>query len=187
MSKHQIERARAHELIVPSLVANAKMIEALNPHFIYRFECLDPSGRLKWVDEFINVVTTVGKNYLLDAGFRGGTPVTTWYLALIDNAGFSAVAAADTAASHAGWAESTAYSNGTRPAATWSAAASGQIAPSAASAFNINAAATIKGAGVISNSTKGGTTGTLYSAGAFAANRGVDTGDTLNVSLTLAL
>lgn len=118
---------------------------------------------------------------------NSSSAVSSGQKGLIDNAGFSAVAAADTAASHAGWAESTAYSNGTRPAATWSAAASGQIAPSAASAFNINAAATIKGAGVISNNTKGGTTGTLYSAGAFAANRGVDTGDTLNVSLTLAL
>src|SRR5690606_35147126 len=44
---------------------------------------------------FKNGITNEGKNYLLDAAFSGGTPITTWYLGLIDNSGYSALAATD--------------------------------------------------------------------------------------------
>jgi hypothetical protein len=94
------------------------------------------------------------------------------------------VAAGDTSASHAGWTESTAYSNGTRPAPSWGAAAAGSKA-STATAYNINGTDTIKGAFLITNSTKGGSTGVLYSAGLFSGgDRAVVNGDTLNVTYT---
>jgi hypothetical protein len=48
-------------------------------------------------------------------------------------------------------------------------------------------AATIAGAFLVDNSTKGGTTGTLYGAGDFNADRSVSNGDTLNVQVDLSI
>lgn len=138
----------------------------------------------KWDEEFDNLVTTVGKNDLLTNQFKGSSYTAAWYLGLIDNASFSAVAAGDTMSSHAGWIESTAYSDGARKTLSFGTASSGSLAATAAS-FSINATATINGAFSVTNSTKGGTTGTLYSAGSFSATRTVGNGDTLNVTLTV--
>jgi hypothetical protein len=56
-------------------------------------------------------------------------------------------------------------------------------------AFTINGTTTVGGAFLISNSTKGGTTGTLFSAADFASpgDRSVANGDTLNVTYTFSL
>ena len=139
-----------------------------------------------WEDTFENLVVTVGKNYLLETSFRGGTAVTTWYVGLKDT---GTVAAADTMGSHAGWAELTGYSNSVRPTLTLAAAASGSTDNSAAKAsFTINATASIYGGFVTSNNTVGGTTGTLYGAGDFTVSpRSVVSGDTLNVQVTLTV
>jgi hypothetical protein len=55
--------------------------------------------------------------------------------------------------------------------------------------FSINATTTVGGAFLISNNTKGGTTGVLFSAADFAApgDRAVVNGDTLNVTITLSV
>jgi hypothetical protein len=55
--------------------------------------------------------------------------------------------------------------------------------------FNINGTATIAGAFLSSNSTKSGTTGTLFSASKFTSpgDRAVSSGDTLNVTYTFSL
>lgn len=140
--------------------------------------------RETWGEDFCNLVTTVGKNDLLTNQFKGSSYTAAWYLGLIDNASFSAVAAGDTMSSHAGWIESTAYSDGTRKTLSFGTASSGSLAASAVS-FSINGSATINGAFCVTNSTKGGTTGTLYSAGSFAATRTVANGDQLNVTLTV--
>ena len=104
--------------------------------------------------EFPNGITNEGKNKLLDVMFHGGTPVTTWWLGMIDNAGYTALAATDTYAnigqSGNQWAEFTGYTdaaNGesasTRPAWTVGAA-SGQAATNASPVvFNITGAGTV--------------------------------------------
>lgn len=144
--------------------------------------------RLVWRDGFKNLVTTVGLNKLLDATLKTGLSSPAWYVGLVDNAGFSAFAAADTSASHGGWTESTAYSDGTRQAFTPGAIAAGSVSNSASKAtFNINATATLKGAFMIDNSTKGGSTGTLYGEGAFSSNRDVASGDVLSVTVTATI
>lgn len=138
----------------------------------------------KWVDEAHNLVTTVGKNFLLDTLLAGSAYTAAWYLLLVDGGSTPTYAAGDTAASHAGWTENVGYSNANRPTPSWGSAAAGSKA-STATAFNINATGTIAGAGLISNSTKSGTTGTLYSCGSFSGgNRSVVNGDTLNVTYT---
>lgn len=170
-----------------SLIARPGIAEILKFGFRYDFQCFDHRGRLRWQESFKNLVVTVGKNDALDKYFAGSAYTAAFFLGLVDNAGWSAFAAGDTMASHAGWAESTAYSQGTRPALAFSAASGGSKATSAASVFSINAGTTtLKGGFVATNSTKGGTTGILFSAGAFAANRVVESGDTLNANLTVS-
>lgn len=156
------------------------------PRAVFLVTCFDRDGNVKWEDEARNLVTTAGKNDLLDKYLKGSAYTAAWFVGLIDLTSYSAIAAADTAASHAGWIEATAYSESTRPALTLGTVAAGSVDNSASKAtFSINATKTIKGAFTISNSTKGGTTGTLYNAALFSGgDRAVNNGDTLAVQAT---
>lgn len=179
------EQANALHRTEAGLVIPRSMQEIMEaPIFMFDVECFDKNGNVKWKEHFHNLVMTGGKNDLLDKYFGGSGYTAAWYMGLVDNAGWSAYAAGDTMASHAGWAESTAYSNTNRPTVSFSAASAGSKATSTAVAFNINASATIRGAFLATNNTKGGTTGILYSAGSFSATRAVENGDTLNVTGT---
>jgi len=150
----------------------------------YTAKCYDKDGNLKWEAKAPNLVTTAGKNDILTNQFKGSAYTAAWYIGLVDNSGFSAYAAADTMSSHAGWTESTVYSNATRVAPSFGTASAGSLA-STATAFTINGAATLDGCFLTTVSTKGGTTGTLYSAGAFTGgDRTVANLDTLNITYT---
>ena len=150
----------------------------------YSVECVKADGTLRWKDEVQNLVTTVGKNLVLDTVIAGASYTAAWYLGLVDGAAAPTYSANDSAASHEGWIENTAYSNSGRPAPSWGAASAGSKASSAVS-FNINAYAVLAGCFLINNATKGGTSGVLYSCGSFAGgNKAVSSGDTLNVTYT---
>lgn len=151
----------------------------------YEIECWR-DGCLIWTDAFWNLVTTVGKNALLDMTFYSGLVSPLWYVGLVNNASFSQYVAADTMASHAGWLEATGYSNASRPAYTVAAASAGSLSNNASRAlFTINATATIRGAFLTTVATKGGSTGILYGEGDFAATRAVISGDILSIKITL--
>lgn len=149
------------------------------PAFTYAVECIGPDGKLKWRDGFHNLVTTAGKNDIIDKYFKGSAYTAAWYLGL---KGTGSAAVGDTLASHAGWSEVTPYS-GNRPAITFGTTSGGSNTATSVS-YTINATATVAGAFVSSVNT--GTAGTLYSAGDFAASRSVANGDTLNVTLTVS-
>ena len=182
------EKADPVSMSAAGIGRNSGMAESAIASGVYVVECFDADGNLKWSDQFDNLVTTVGKNDALDKYLAGSAYTATWYLGLIDSTGYTAVAVGDTAASHAGWTENTGYSQGARPVASWSAAAAGSKALSTPAVFNMTATATIKGAILINNSTKAGTTGVLYSAGLFSGgDKPVQNGDTLNVSYAASL
>lgn len=190
----QGENIKLDEQSGASVEKNAATGESIAMTGHYAVECYGADGQLKWQENIENLVVNVGKIDILDKYFTGSTYTAVWYLGLVDGASTPTYNAADTMASHAGWTENTGYAAATRPAPTWgSATATGGGAGSAgtgskattATAFSINATSTIAGAFLTTVNTKGGTTGTLYSAGSFTGgNRSVTSGDTLNVTYT---
>jgi len=144
---------------------------------------------LKWKETIENVVTTVGKNNMLDNHLAGSAYTAAWFMGLISNVSYTTgPAAGDTMATHGGWTESTNYAAATRPAPSFAAASGGSKATSANVSFSMNATDTIKVCFLNSVNTKGGTTGTLFSAGLFTGgDQPVVNGNTLNVSYTATL
>jgi len=181
-----VEKINITDTTDASVVRGGSLGDTVDPHGYYTFTCIGPDGNVKWEDDIDNLVTTVGKNALLDVFFGTGVQgagKTTWYMGLANSA--PTVAAGDTMASHSGWEEKTGYSQSTRPAITFSAASSGSKATASVVAFSINATATIGGAFVANNNTKSETSSTLYSVGAFTVgDKIVTSGDTINVTYT---
>lgn len=193
----QNEKANANENNDASVIRGAGHNEQANAHGVFTAKCYDKDGNLKWEDTFPNVVTTVGKNLALDTYLAGsGYTVVGPFMGLISLISYTAVAAADTMASHAGWLEAGTANAPTytapRKTAAWSAASAGSKALSAALSFSITGTGTVKGCflvyGTGAVSTIDNTSGTLYSAGLFTGgDKAVVNTDVLNVSYTASL
>lgn len=166
-------------------------------HGRYHCVCRDKDGNVKWEDWIENTVATVGKNLSLDTILAGSAyTVTGPYMGLISSASYSAISAADTMASHAGWLEAGSANaptfSGTRQTAVFSAASAGAKALSAALTFTFTGSGTVKGAFIVFGSgavaTLGSTAGTLLSAGLFSGgDKTVASSDTLSVSWSLSM
>ena len=160
---------------------------------VYKIQCFDAQGNLKWEAESKNLVVNVGLQDMNAKYFTGSAYTAAWYIGLYGAGASNTPAASDTMSSHAGWTENTGYSNATRPACTFATptTANPSVATNSASpaSFNINATSTVGGAFLTSNNTVGGTTGTLFSAADFGApgDRSVASSDILNVTYTLSL
>lgn len=165
------------------LARSGQDVEAVHASGVYTVECRGADGALKWSDEIKNLVTTVGKNDLLDKYLAGSAYTASLKLGL-KGAGTAVIG--DTMASHASWAEITAYS-GTRATPAFSAASAGSKATSSAASFSINGTATVAGCFLVSggSATISDTSGILYSAGDFTGgSRSVVNGDSLSVTYT---
>ena len=184
MNKHA-EKLSANEQSGARIGIIDAVSEALNARGHYTVDCHDADGNLIWSEKIQNLVTTVGKNNILDNHLSGANYTAAWYIGLISITGYAAVAAGDTMASHAGWKEDTNYSQTARPATSFSSASGGSKSLSAGVVFTISAPTTIKGCFLASDPTKNGTTGLLYSAGLFTGgDQPVVAGNTLTVSYT---
>lgn len=138
--------------------------------------------------EVDNLVTNEGKNKMLDVMFHSIAAIATWYMGLIDNAGFTAIAAADSHTSHAGWSEFVAYDEATREEWAEDAAASQAISNITLMEFTMNATGSVKGAFLASISTKGSTgAATLWNATAFSSAISVIDNDVLRLTYTVSL
>jgi len=146
----------------------------------------NPNGVLFWEDlNLHNIVVNQGLDHVLDTQLSGGTPVTTWYVELIDG-GPPTLVAGDTYQSHAGWTEVTNY---TGERQTWvDGGVSAQSVSNSGSpaSFAILGAVTVGGVALVSFATKSDvSTGKfMYSEVAFSSDRGLDTGDTLEITYT---
>lgn len=172
-------------------------VEHADARGVYVIECIGADGMLKWRDNAQNLVTTVGKNEVLDRVLSGsGYTVTGPYLGLISSTSYSAVATSDTMASHGGWMEAGGVNaptySGSRKTAVWATASAGSKALSAPLSFAITGSGTVKGCfmvlGAAATNSIDGTAGILLSAGLFTGgDKAVANGDTLNVNYSIGL
>jgi hypothetical protein len=187
------EKAKSTDIVSASMVRQVEPTEKVKAGGKFAIQCFDKDGNLKWEAESKNLVVNVGLQDMNTQYFKGSTYTAAWYIGLYGAAASNNPAAGDTASSHAGWTENTTYSNANRPTATFGTATTADpsvISNSASPAsFNINGTTTIGGAFLISNNTKGGSTGVLFSAADFQSpgDRSVVSGDTLNVTYTFSL
>lgn len=176
--------------------ASANELVGVEGH--YHVECRDKDGNLKWEESFPNLVNAVGKELLFDTLLRTSGTYTTVgpFLGLIDGAS-PTFAASDTMASHSGWTEFVNYTVGgsaVRGTAVFSASTSTGATPTnvttcAASAITYTitgGGGTVGGCFLVTgsgaSSTQSNTSGTLYSAGAFAVAKVTTAGDTVSVT-----
>jgi hypothetical protein len=182
------EKVRAAASVGAEVLRCAALLEDVGVHGRFEVECVGPDGKLKWRDVIDNLVTTVGKNDLLDKYLAGAAYTQTVRMGL---KGAGSAVVGDTQASHGAWLEQGLANaptyTGNRPSPSFSAASGGSKATSAAVSFAITSSGTV--AGVFINNggsaTKDDTTGVLYSAGDFTGGtKTVANGDTLNVTYT---
>ena len=187
------EKSKAADLLVAGVSAGSDADAAASAGGVFTVQCFDKDGNLKWEAKKHNLVVNAGLQDMNAKYFLGSSYTATWYLGLYGAGSTNNPAAGDTMASHAGWTEVTAYSQATRPACSFATptTANPSVATNSASpaTFSINGTTTVGGAFLTSNSTKGGTTGTLFSAADFGSpgDRSVVSGDTLTVTYTFSL
>lgn len=184
------DQINPQESIGATVIRGAGHEERLALVGVYEAWCVGPDGKEKWRDTIKNLVTTVGKNDLLDKYLKGSSYTQTIVMGL---KGAGSAAAGDTQASHAGWTErggtnAPAYT-GNRKAVTMGSASSGSsVSPT--QAFAITSSGTVDGCFINNggSATKDDTTGVLFSAGDFSGGaKTVANGDTINVTYTLSV
>lgn len=188
-----VEKSKTEDNAAASVQRNSGTEAELRASGRFSVQCHGPDGQLKWESQSKNLVVNVGLKDMNDKYFLGSGYTATWFLGLYGAAASNNPAATDTIATKPGWVEQVPYSNATRPVCTFAPATT--AAPSvitnsgSPAVFNINATATLGGAFLVSNNTKGGTTGILFSAADFAApgDRAVTSGDTITVTYTFSL
>jgi hypothetical protein len=187
------ETANSVDAIATQVISGGGVQDQSKAGGAFIVQCFDKDGVLKWESAKHNLVVNVGLQDMNAKYFTGSAYTAGWFIGLYGAAASNNPAAGDTAASHAGWVEVTAYSQATRPAATFgtpTAANPSVISNSGSPAqFSINGTTTVGGAFLISNNTKGGTTGILFSAADFQApgDRAVVSGDIINVTYQFSL
>ena len=189
------EKASCGDNAVASLQANVTIPEGMGVEGFYKIECRDAAGKLKWDEEFPNLVVAVGKQLMLDTLLKGTSySVTGPFLGLISNS--TTFAAADTMSSKT-WTEFTNYTVGgsaVRGTAVFASATSTGTTPtnvttSAAAAITYTitgAGGTVYGCFLVTGTgavnTLSSTAGVLYSEGNFAVAKAVTSGDTVSVT-----
>jgi hypothetical protein len=186
------EIAKFGDSVVASAAFAPGATELFGLEGVYKVECYDAQGNLKWSDVIENLTTNVGRKSLLDSYFAntGGGAV------VMGLKGTGTAAYTDTQSSHSGWLEvglanAPTYS-GTRKTPAFSAATSANpsvLTTSAAVVFSMTGSGTVAGAfiNIGGSSTIDNTTGTLFSAGDFTAgSKTVTSGDSINVSYQLS-
>jgi hypothetical protein len=188
-----VDQAKSTDVVGSQLTRTLSSKDKVAAGGVFSIQCFDKEGNLKWEAKEHNLVVNGGLQDMNDKYFKGSGYTATWHIGLYGAGATNTPAAGDTAASHVGWTEVTPYSNATRPTATFGTPTTADPSvinnTSSPAQFNINATSVVGGAFLISDSTKGGTTGVLFSASDFAApgDRSVASGDTLNVTYQFSL
>lgn len=161
------------------------VLPSLTPEGVWSLQHIRNGEVIGCQPVIFNGITDEGKTSNLDVYFRNQTQLASWYFGLVDNSGFTAFDDADVMTSHSGWSEFVTYSEATRVQWSPDAAASNSISNATPATINITATATLKGGFIVSNSTKSGTSGTLWATVAFTSNVDVVNGDQLKLTYTV--
>lgn len=188
MNEMNLEQNASVKLVKAEDRGIQPLLDLFNPKGKFIVEHFDKDGNKKGEYEFPNGITNVGKNLILNVMFNDATQIAnnSWFIGLIDSSGFTALADADTMSSHGGWNEFTSYSDATRIAWGSQTSSAQSTSNSTPATFNINGSGTVKGVFIVSNSTKSGTTGSLWATALFAADVPVTNGDQLKVTYTVS-
>ena len=172
-------KGKEKKIVIPSF---------FNPKGRFNVDHFDRLGNLLGQYQFPNGITDEGKDLILDVMFNDVTAIAnnSWFLGLIDLSGFTALADADTMASHGGWNEFTSYSEANRVAWGSGVSSSQSTTNSSPATFNITGSGTIKGVFAPTNNTKSGTSGNLWATALFSADVPVSNGDQLKVTYTVS-
>lgn len=190
------ESVTAADAVAVAMRAQTRVAEDTKINGVFDVQCHDADGKLLWRETVHNVVTTVGKDLMLDTTLAGSAyTVVGPFLGLISSVSFTAAAAADTMASHAGWLEAGGANAPTmsspRGPCAWSAAASGSKALATAATYNLTGGGTLQGCFLVMGTgavnTVGSTAGTLYSAAAFGTPQPVIAGNVVSVAYSSSL
>ena len=148
----------------------------------------DKHGRLKKELVAYNGITNAGKDLLLDVMFHAESPITPWFMGIINALPTAPILAdTDTMPSHPGWAETDIYSEATRPEWVEDPASNQQITNPAKTIFTIDEAGTVAGFFLTSDNTKLGASEELWSTALFAeGDQVVVSSDTIEVTYTLS-
>jgi hypothetical protein len=144
-------------------------------------------GEVIGIDEWHNIVTNEGIEYLLEAGLAvdSVTQEASWYVGLI-KVSSPTIVNADTLAVHAGWSEADPGTDYTGDRQAWvGAAATGtttKTTTNSASKASFPILGTFVASGAFLASVATGTGGILYAAGEYTGgDRSVQNGDTLEI------
>lgn len=154
--------------------------------FTYTFSRFDAQGRLAEVDQFTNLIPTLGRDYMLDVLFGAGTRLPGFFVGLIGAAGYTPAATDTPAYLAVNAAEVVAYGT-VRPAfdgainqGVWS----NSLAPAS---MTFTAPVTVYGGFLQSNSAFNSATGLLLSAAKAASPRTYAAGESLQVVTAISL
>ncbi len=159
---------------------------------IHHFAPPKKSGNRDLIDiyKFHNDITNIGINNMFDVHFpvpsAEASQITQWFFGVINSASYTAVAAADTMASHTGWIEFTNYSESTRPQWIPIASSGRTKTNTVTSNMTITAIGTLVGVFVTSGSAKSGTTGILWSTALYGSTFPVAIDDLLKINYAVS-
>jgi len=183
------DKLNTADIVTASCKYNNQPSDTMSVHGHYHAVCYGADGKVKWEEGFDNLVTTVGKNCMLDTNFAnsaGGAVVMG-----LKSTGTAVVA--NTQTSHASWTEVGYTGNdpiytGNRQTPSFAAAAAGSKAATALT-FAITSTGTVAGCfiNIGGSATKGDTSGVLFSAGDFSSSKSVVSGDSIAVTYTATL
>ncbi len=154
----------------------------------YKFECIRPDGSVAWIEEVTNLVPLVGRQYVLNSAFNGGTAYSAWYIGLFAT-NYTPLDDDTLAKLLAAAPEFTSYDESQRVAFTADALGSGStlINSGSLAVFTASAGATLYGAFMTNQPTKSNTTGVLVSAAKFSTARAILTDEIIRVTAGLVL
>ncbi len=189
-----MDNTQTKDLLGASVTRGSNMNEGMEVEGRYSVECMDALGNLKWTEHFDNLVTTQGKDHLLNHGLAGPATAVVSRMSFITS---GTPVIGDTYATHAGFAELGSGVIAARGTPAWSASSGGVKATSAAVSASIIGTGTVTGVainvivgaagnlGVVADTATA--SAILYSAGTFGVSKSVSNGDTLNVTYSTTL